>query len=651
MKKYKNYLLLMSLFLIPRPVLASSGNDSFSIITALGMEAFVSIHMSIFFLLPLAELISFEKKKEIFWGFFIARAVILLFCDFFISTYIAIFDFLFVFVGAFIIYPIALAIRRKTNNQSNKAFASSIANAISSQEIIKNDEVITCSKCGEKLAPPYNFCSKCGAKVEEIQTIENKEKVDTVTASDFEAIYAKTEDEVLEDFINKEMKKANLKMDKKLVPKEVVKKRIILGVIFAILLFTFVSLIFFHFPIYTYLIAIIILVIFYIMSKKYSLMSYLKKEAKSRPDEKISNIVMSVKTSLVYDNYKILRVVLCIIAVIAPLIIFKDPKIMYEKQGDGYAVRFYTFGLTNYKTATIPEVYNNKNVISLRGNAFSNMPFLEKVTLPDTITEIRGQAFKNDSKLVFVNIPKNLKYLGGGAFYNCKSIKKVELPDTLTYMGGETFYKASALTNIKLSSNLKEIRGDSFEYCTSLKKITIPDKVERIGGHAFYGASSLEKVELTEDSSLKEIGSSAFRKCDNLHTITIPSDTYVNERAFKESPTVVRHFGQIDYGTVIDRSKYEYSSFMLLYTNQKQKVNEYRSFAKVKDAYLKLESIDVLENGNKFNLKYINGDEEISFTLSKMMPYKEITDNLAVEVTNEYNFSRTSNVSLDIYYN
>ena len=34
-------------------------------------------------------------------------------------------------------------------------------------------------------------------------------------------------------------------------------------------------------------------------------------------------------------------------------------------------------------------------VVGLRGNTFSNMPFLTEVSLPDSITEIRGQAFKN----------------------------------------------------------------------------------------------------------------------------------------------------------------------------------------------------------------------------------------------------------------
>lgn len=645
MKKYKNYLLFASLFFIPTLVYASSGADDFPIYVALLMEAFISIHMSAFVLSPLAEIISYENKKQIFWILFTVRAFILLIFDFFISTSIAIFDFIFVFIGAFIILPISNYINKKRTEKNQSIINSTISTKLPPQE-----KVILCSKCGEKLQEPYKFCSKCGTKVEETKATEIEQKT-IITSASFDPIYTKSEDDLLEGFINQEIKKANFEKNSKLIPKEILKRRTILCIIFAILLFVSVSLIFFHFPIYTYIMAIIILVIFLKISLKYNIMNFLKKEVKSRPDEKISNIVMSVKTSMVYDNYKVLRLVLCLVAMLIPLIIFKDPRIMYEEQDDGYAVRFYTFGLTNFKTAIIPNVYNNKKVISLRGNAFSNMPFLEKVTLSDSIVEIRGQAFKNDLKLVSVNIPKNLEYLGGGSFYGCKSIKEINLPDTLTYMGGETFYEASSLTNIKLSKNLKEIRGDSFEYCTSLKKIEIPDKVERIGGHAFYGDTSLEEVKLSEDSSLKEIGSSAFRQCDRLHTITIPPDTYVNERAFKESPTVVRRFGEANYGDIIDKSNYDYSSFMLLYTNTKQKVNSYRSSAKVQDAYLELESIDISEDGNKFNIKYINGDEEISFTLSKMMPYKEIGDNLAVEVTSEYNFLRTNNVSLDIYYN
>ena len=310
--------------------------------------------------------------------------------------------------------------------------------------------------------------------------------------------------------------------------------------------------IFFHFPVLTYIIGAIILIILFRKTKKYTLIEYIKKEISSRPNEKISNIIMPLKANSTPVNIKKTVIAGVLAATILPLIIFSKPRILYEKMDNGYGVRFYAFGLINFKTAEIPSSYKGQPVISLRGNTFSNMPFLTKVTLPDTITEIRGQAFKNDILLKEVNIPINLEYLGGGAFYNCRSIISITLPDTLTTMGGEVFKNASSLETIKLSENLTEIRGNSFEECTSLKEVTIPDKVTRIGGHAFYGNTSLSTVTFTENSQLKEIGSSAFRKCSSLYTITIPKNAYVNFRAFKESPTSIRYFG---YG---QRSKFIY---------------------------------------------------------------------------------------------
>ena len=91
----------------------------------------------------------------------------------------------------------------------------------------------------------------------------------------------------------------------------------------------------------------------------------------------MSNIIMNTKVSLIEDTSKKKNIVFILIAVIIPLVIFYEPRILYEETTGGYAVRFYTFGLTNYKTATIPETYKNKKIVELRGNTFSNMPFLE----------------------------------------------------------------------------------------------------------------------------------------------------------------------------------------------------------------------------------------------------------------------------------
>ncbi|MDD6271961.1 MAG: leucine-rich repeat domain-containing protein [bacterium] len=556
----KRLLLMIFLLFIPVIVFASSGNSDFSLGIALGMEVFMSGHMSVFVFIPLSKMISKENSKKTFWTLFAIRAGILIFCDFFITPYIAIVDFIAVFIGAFIIVPICAAVTKtKIYGTSNQDL-----NTTSLQNQINGIE-LKCAKCNTVLNITDKICPSCGEPFDGNNVIvsENANAVvqippkNIVLPTNFDEMYSFTEDKMLEEFINRKLAKVGIDKSSKLIPSDILKRKKILNIVFSILTFVFITLIFFHFPIYTYIVGLVILFIFFRVTRKYDLIKYMKKQLKARPGEKISNIVMNVKNTFVIDNSKDIFIISLLMAVILPLIIFSSPRILYEKVDDGYAVRYYAFGLTNFKTVTIPETYKNEKVVSLRGNTFSNMPFLESVNLPDTITEIRGQAFKNCYKLAEVNIPKKLEYLGGGAFYNAKSIKRIELPDTLTYLGGESFYGAKSLEYIKLSNNLSEIRGDSFEYCTSLKSIIIPDNVTRIGGHAFYGDSSLSEVSISENSKLSEIGSSAFRQCSSLYYITIPYGTYVNERAFKESPTTVNRFDYESYDnnfSIIDDS-------------------------------------------------------------------------------------------------
>ena len=571
MKLNKKMMGFIWLLFVPLVVFASSSSDA-PLMVALFTEAFVTIHMTVFVIWPLSKLLPFNDSRKTFWTLFIFRIVFLLFCDFFVTPNIFIMDFISIFIGAFLVVPIATVAKRKDkiDNSSkvsdlllnnNNVEKPSLTPSISDEEIKisekKNEEVIReaiknlkCPKCNEKLRPIDKFCPNCGADVKKEVELQinnaGKEapiiKKEYVLPTSFPDIYNSSENNVLEEYIKIELENQEIDLNTKLMPLSTLKRKKVLSVIFSILVFIYISMIFFHFPLLTYIVGMIILIVFFVISRKFNLVKTIAKEIKARPTEKMDNIISNTVNNLTEDNLLTFKICSFLVAVFLPLMIFMTPKIFYEKQGDGYAVRFYAYGLLNYKSATIPEEYRGKKVIALRGNTFSNMYFLEKVTLPDTIKEIRGQAFKYDWKLTEVNMPKSLEYLGGGAFYNCISLKKVSLPDTLTYMGGETFYNATSLEYVKLSRNLTEIRGNTFENCYSLKEITIPDKVTRIGGHAFYGNHNLEKVTLTKNSRLTEIGSSAFRQCYKLKNIKIPIHTTVNDRAFKESPTIVNYF-------------------------------------------------------------------------------------------------------------
>ena len=61
--------------------------------------------------------------------------------------------------------------------------------------------------------------------------------------------------------------------------------------------------------------------------------------------------------------------------------------------------------------------------------AFYGLPNLESVTLADSVTEIRGYAFKNCSALTSVTGTAGLEIVREGAFYGCSDLTAIELPE------------------------------------------------------------------------------------------------------------------------------------------------------------------------------------------------------------------------------
>ena len=582
-----------------------------------------------------------KKNVEKLFAFFI------FFSMFFILIFTEFFPILF-FVP-FIVVPIFTAIMIiKSVDGSN----------ITPPIITSTEEKYKCPECGKEVAKDDHFCGSCRHEL-------NGKNDLVINSNSFDPIYKLSEKELVNKYIEKEAEK--LKIDlKNIYPNEIIVRKNILNLILSIIVFLYITSIFFHFPIATYIIGLIIILIFAILVLRYNNKSYILKEIKSRPKEKISNIIMSIKNSSHEDNYKLLRISCLVLAAGIPLVLFKEPRIMYEKTDGGYGVRYYIYGVSNYKVATIPEKYNNKPVVALRGNTFSNMKKLEKVILPDTIKEIRGQAFKNCINLKEVNMPKNLEYLGGGAFYNCKSIKEIELPNTLTYMGGESFEYASSLEKVTLSNRLEEIRGDTFAYCTSLKGIDIPDSVTRIGGHAFYGDSSLEVVKINETSKLQEIGSSAFRQCYKLSEITLPQNVYVNERAFKESPTIVNYYGQennyYQEENIININgntyTYKYNTDISLKNNTPVALDKYVYNISTKNIYITLKEITNNELGKSYRVRYKDDYETQDYIFTFDNREFNINDNIAIGMAScqfsdstEDNYCSSNDITLYIYYN
>lgn len=538
------------------------------------------------------------------------------------------------------------------------------------KEINQIKPVMDCKKCKTKIFPNMIHCPVCKTPIEkpislgtsttsQTQTQDpqtNTSKISQkvyVRMSEFDSKYGLPEKMMLEEFITEISKKAEFDLKTKDMPEQAYKRKKVYHILFSVLLFIYISMIFFHFPLLTYIMGLIILIILFFMTRRYNLMKYLIKEIESRPSEKILNIIMNVKESLVPNDFRKVNIVSTLIAIVLPLVIFSSPRIIYEKADGGYAVRYYIFGLTNFKTAEIPEMHKNEKIVALRGNTFSNMKFLETVKLPDTIKEIRGQAFYNNINLLNVNIPKELEYLGGGNFTNCTKITSIILPDSLTEIGGESFMNASNLKEVKLPKNLKEIRGNTFENCTSLTSIEIPDSVTRIGAHAFRGNTNLTNVYISKNSKLEEIGSSAFRECYSLDEVTIPINVYVNERAFKGNGTqIFRYSDSNGTESIIQNFESDYLDFLTNGTIEVLYLNNYQNKIDVFNGYLnnktkilltgKMTNPKGYEGFFDFIVKYYNDNkEEIGGCEKKVKLYDNYLGEVPVRCeTNNYDMTQ-----------
>ncbi len=180
-------------------------------------------------------------------------------------------------------------------------------------------------------------------------------------------------------------------------------------------------------------------------------------------------------------------------------------------------------GLTSI---TIPN-----SVTSIGSSAFENCSSLTSVTLGNSVTSIEYYAFYGCSSLTSVTIPNSVTSIGIQAFTDCSSLTSVTIGNSVTNVGARAFEGCTGLTSVTIGNSVTSIGSYTFQNCSSLTSITIPNSVTSIGGHAFAYCSGLTSVTL--GSGVTSIGAYAFRDCTGLTSITIPNSvTSIGEMAF-----------------------------------------------------------------------------------------------------------------------
>ena len=183
-------------------------------------------------------------------------------------------------------------------------------------------------------------------------------------------------------------------------------------------------------------------------------------------------------------------------------------------------------------------IYNKTNMTLLLGTDAGYIPDgittigayafygrnIETITIPNSVTTINEQAFKNCKELTEVNFEDNsrLTTIGKEAFYGNTLLATIVLPNSLQYIGEYAFAYCYAITEIELAENLNTLNSYAFYNCTNLKtfKIAQDAQLEVLGSYALYYCNSLET--LTLNSNLKTIGAYSLYYCTELQSVSIP---------------------------------------------------------------------------------------------------------------------------------
>ena len=189
-----------------------------------------------------------------------------------------------------------------------------------------------------------------------------------------------------------------------------------------------------------------------------------------------------------------------------------------ERAGDDYFASYAPGAFSGCKNLKNVSFEAGTTVIAYK--LFSNCTGLEKITIPDTVTTIKGYAFYECSNLKEIQIGNGLKEIGDSVFYECTSLQKVLFPDKVNSMGTSIFYNCINLTEVHLPNIRQNIMANTFYNCKKLTTINFPSTLTTIGDSAFYGCESLPEAILP--SGVEKIESNAFKNCKSLKKAVVP---------------------------------------------------------------------------------------------------------------------------------
>lgn len=179
----------------------------------------------------------------------------------------------------------------------------------------------------------------------------------------------------------------------------------------------------------------------------------------------------------------------------------------------------------------IPDTYEGLPVKKIGTGAFKETD-IERVYIPEGVTDIAHHAFTNCESLMSIALPESLESLGSNAFEGCKSARALYLGKNLTKISNSAFADCASIEVVFLPEALKELGTNVFSGCKQLGKVVFfGNKITTIPDGTFRDCVTLQEYDFPD--ALTTIGADAFRGCETIKEFVIPDTvTKVSDRAF-----------------------------------------------------------------------------------------------------------------------
>ncbi|MBR5987310.1 MAG: leucine-rich repeat protein, partial [Clostridia bacterium] len=134
----------------------------------------------------------------------------------------------------------------------------------------------------------------------------------------------------------------------------------------------------------------------------------------------------------------------------------------------------------------ITEIVLPENVTRISDYLFDGAKYLRSITALGSIESIGDYAFKDTEALTSIpdGMLQTLRVIGRGAFMG-SGLREIALPQSVTEIAPETFKDCKYLTNVTLTSSLRKIGDSAFEGCDGRIDLDAYDYVEVSGGKVY----------------------------------------------------------------------------------------------------------------------------------------------------------------------